>query len=107
MQHTARRVSSPLSRAGQGVNALQFGGAGFADFTLHATIYVTLRSNEERAMTSRDIETVCSIALASFAFYNLHIYLLIKANHNKTKYFRLRLSDEFVTERHETDLSLT
>ena len=26
---------------------------------------------------------------------------------NKTKYFRLRLSDEFVTERHETDLSLT
>ena len=26
---------------------------------------------------------------------------------NKTKYFRLRLSDEFVTERHETDLRLT
>ena len=43
VQHTARSL---LSRAGQGVNALQFGGAGSADFTLHATIYVTLRSDE-------------------------------------------------------------
>ena len=81
VQHTARSL---LSRAGQGVNALQFGGAGSADFTLHATIYVTLRSDGKRAMTTRDIETVCSLRRKQ------SVHLSVKGCHQKKKNCRFK-----------------